>query len=137
MTVREIMAVHPRPSSIDQDVLVRCIEECLDCSATCSICADADLAEPDLPDLVKCIRLCLDCADACQATGNILARLTEPDFDVLRTTAQACAEACRASADECERHAAHHEHCRICEEVCRSCESACNEVIAAISAHVG
>jgi hypothetical protein len=137
MTVREIMAVHPRPSPLDRDVLVRCIEECLDCGAVCTSCADACLAEPDVPELVSCIRFCLDCADACRAAGSVLTRQTEAAPEVVRAITQACAVACRASGDECERHAAHHDHCRICEGVCRRCEQACNEVLAAIAAHAG
>ena len=84
MTVRAMLEAHPRSSVLDRDLLVRCIEECVDCAATCTSCADADLAEPDVAEMVRCIRLCLDCADTCQATGRILIRQTEPDLGVLR-----------------------------------------------------
>ena len=132
MTIREMLAAHPRPSDIDREVLVRCIEECADCTATCTSCADANLAEDDFQQMVRCIRLCLDCADACEATGRIVTRQTEADLVVLRATVSACAAACGACAEECERHAAHHEHCRICAEVCRRCEQACGALLAAI-----
>jgi hypothetical protein len=46
--------------------------------ATCTICADACLAEDGVRDLVHCIRLCLDCADACAAAVRILGRQTDP-----------------------------------------------------------
>ena len=53
MTVREIIERHPRPIGLDGDVLLRCIDECFDCSATCTSCADACLGESDVPDLVR------------------------------------------------------------------------------------
>jgi hypothetical protein len=125
MTVREILAAHPRPSPLDTQLLLRCIEDCIECAATCTSDADADLAEPDVHEMVRCIRLCLDCADACEATGRMLLRQTEADLGVLHAEIEACAVACRACAEECEKHASHHEHCRVCAEVCRRCEQSC------------
>ncbi len=52
MTVRDIIARHPRPAGVDRDLLSRCVEACVDCSASCSSCADACLGEPDVSDLV-------------------------------------------------------------------------------------
>ena len=132
MTLQDMIKSHPQPPSIDRDALLRCVEACLDCGASCTSCADADLAEDDVREMVRCIRLCLDCADACEATARIAIRQTAPDLGVLRAMVEACAAACRASADECERHAAHHEHCRICADVCRRCEQACLDLVAAI-----
>jgi len=132
VTVREIIATHPQPTSVDRETLLHCIEECFDCAATCTSCADACLGEEDVQEMVRCVRLCLDCADACDATGRIVTRQTAPDVGVLRAAIQACAVACRACGDECERHAAHHEHCRICAGVCRRCEQACDDLLAAI-----
>jgi hypothetical protein len=128
-----VIETHPRPPSVDRDASVRCIEECLDCGASCTSCADADLAEDDVREMRRCIRLCLDCADACDATARIVTRQTEPDLQVMRAIVEACAAACRACGDECERHAAHHEHCRICAEVCRRCEQACADLVAALA----
>ena len=108
MTVQEILGTHPRPNALDRDLLVRCIEDCIECAATCTSDADADLAEPDVQEQLRCIRLCLDCADVCDATGRILIRKTEPDLGVLRAAIEACAVACRACGDECEKHASHH-----------------------------
>ncbi len=65
MTVQDVIKTHPKPTSVDHNALLRCIEECLDCTASCTSCADADLAEDDVHEMVRCIRLCLDCADAC------------------------------------------------------------------------
>ena len=133
MTVQDVMKTHPQPTSVDQTVLLRCIEACRDCAASCTSCADADLAEPDVREMVRCIRICLDCADICETTARIAIRQTAPDLRVLRAIVEACATACQACGDECDRHAAHHEHCRICADVCRRCERACGDLVAALS----
>jgi len=133
VTVREIIDAHPHPVGGDRDALVRCIEECAACDVTCTACADADLAEPDVEAMIRCIRSCLDCAELCRATGRIATRQTERDAAVLRAAVQACATACRACGEECERHAEHHVHCRICARVCRSCEEACNDLLASLA----
>lgn len=132
MTFRDVMQAHRTPSGLDPEALFRCIEECLDCGASCTSCADASLAEPDVQELVRCIRLCLDCSDVCASTGRVLIRQTAADPGVLRAVVEACAAACHASGDECERHASHHEHCRLCAESCRRCEEACNALLAAM-----
>jgi hypothetical protein len=132
VTVHELIEVHPHPTSVDREKLLRCVDDCYDCAASCTSCADACLAEDDVRDLVRCIRLCLDCADACAAAGRIVTRQTEPDFGVIRAMIEACAAACRASGEECERHAHHHEHCRICAATCRRCEQSCSDLLAVI-----
>ena len=38
MTFKQIFELHPKPTDLDHhEVLLRCIEECLDCSASCTI----------------------------------------------------------------------------------------------------
>ena len=133
MSVDAILKAHPRPPLADMAALVRCIDECAECAATCTVCADACLAEDDIRELARCIRLCGDCADACVDAGRILSRQTDPDADTQGTALEACLAACRASAEECERHAPHHEHCRICAEECRRCERACGDLLAALA----
>lgn len=132
MTYQQIIELHPHPSDLDRGALLRCVEECLDCFASCTACADACLAESDLPDLVRCIRVNLDCADACDATGRIVIRQTAPDLRLIREMVEACAAACVACAQECDLHAAHHEHCRVCAAVCRRCQQACDDLLALI-----
>jgi choline dehydrogenase-like flavoprotein len=132
VTVRDIIERHPRPMSVDRDVLLRCIDECFECSVTCTSCADACLGESDVSELVRCVRLNLDCAGVCDATGRVVTRQTEPDVGVVRAAVEACVVACRACAEECDRHAAHHDHCRVCAEVCRRCEQACGELLASM-----
>jgi hypothetical protein len=133
MPFQEIIDLHPHPSDVDRDVLVRCIEECLDCAASCTACADACLGESDVTGLSRCIRLNLDCADVCEATGRIVTRQTSPDLRLIRAIVEACSVACLACAEECDRHAVHHEHCRVCAAVCRLCRQACDDFVAAIA----
>jgi hypothetical protein len=132
MTFQEIIKLHPHPTDVDRGVLLPCIEECLDCGASCTACADASLAEDDVQEMIRTIRLCADCADTCNATARIVVRQTEPDRGVMSATIRACSAACLASAEECDRHAAHHEHCRVCAEVCRRCRQACEDLLAAL-----
>ncbi|HKR98882.1 MAG TPA: four-helix bundle copper-binding protein [Candidatus Dormibacteraeota bacterium] len=133
MTIREMLERHPREIGFDLDLLVRCIEECADCGATCTSCSDECLGEPDVPELVRCVRLCLDCSDICDSTRRVVTRQTEPDLGVIRAALEACVVACGASAEECHRHAPHHDHCRVCEEVCRRCEQACKDLLASLN----
>ncbi len=133
MTVQEIIATHPRASSLDRDALARCIDECFSCAAACTSCADACLGEEEVRELTRCIRLNLDCADVCEATGRVLTRQTAFEPQLARLALEACAQGCRACGEECERHAGHHEHCRICAEACRRCEQACNDVVSTLA----
>ena len=130
MTFREIVGLRPQPGDHIREILLRCAEECLDCGASCTACADASLSESDLPELVRVIRVCLDCADVCQATAHIATRQTTPDIRLVRGVIESCSEACFACAEECDLHAAHHEHCRLCAEVCRRCKAACDHFLA-------
>jgi hypothetical protein len=132
VTVREIIARHPRLGSLDRDVLLRCVDECFDCAATCTSCADACLGESDVLELIRSIRLNLDCAEICEAVGRVVTRQTEVDLGVVRAALEACVVTCRTCAEECERHAAHHDHCRVCAEVCLRCEQACSDLLALI-----
>jgi hypothetical protein len=132
VTFQQIVKLHPKPTSVDLDARLRCVEECLDCGASCTACADASLSEPDALEMTRVIRLCLDCADECDVTGRIVTRQTAPDLALMRTMVQACATACVVCAEECELHAAHHEHCRVCAEVCRRCKQACDDLLEAI-----
>ena len=134
MSVEAILNAHPRAPVAELGVLARCIDECRECAATCTVCADACLAEDDVREMARCVRLCLDCADACVYAGAIVSRQTDPDRNTQLTAIQACSTACRACAEECKRHAHHHEHCRLCAEECRRCERACNELSAAFDA---
>src|SRR3954453_19123449 len=103
------------------------------CEASCTICADACVAEPGVGARARCVRLCLDCADACGAVVRIVGRQTDPHPPSQLNTLEACLAACRACADECELHAAHHQHCPLSAQECRRCEQACEELRSALT----
>lgn len=131
MNVEDFLRTHPRKPA-NADVIAACVKACFGCLESCTLCADACLGEGRVEEMRRCIRLDLDCAAVCLATGQVAARQTETDRDLLRAQLQACATACRICAEECQRHAGKHEHCRLCAESCRLCERACNDLIAAL-----
>src|SRR5262245_41374867 len=106
MTFRQIVDKHPVTGSDFRDALLRCAEECLDCGASCTACADASLSESDVLELRSVIRACLDCADVCDSTARIATRQSSPDIRLIREAVEACATVCVACAEECDRHAA-------------------------------
>jgi hypothetical protein len=127
---------HPSRATLEEAILVECIEACFDCAQACTACADACLGEESPKELARCIRLDLDCADLCEATGKVLSRQTAFEPQLAREALRACAEACRLCAEECEKHASemNMEHCRVCAEACRRCEGSCNSALSAASA---
>jgi len=120
------------PSALIATCSCGCVDECFDCAATCTSCADGCLGEPVVPALVRGVRLNLHCADACDTTGRVVTHRTEPALGVVCAAIEACIVICRACGDECERHAAHHDQCRVCAGVCRRCEQACSDPLASI-----
>lgn len=126
---RAMLHAHPQGAAFEENLLITCIEACLDCAQTCESCADACSVEPDPRPLARCIRLDHDCADLCLSVARILNRQAEPDRNVARAAIEACGIACVACADECDRHAARLAHCRICAEACRECANACSRLL--------
>src|SRR3546814_17392636 len=87
------------------------------CSAICTGCADACVAEK--MDLRQCIRACLDCADICDATYKVATRRTGNNELLLQEMLQLCITACDICAEACARH--DNDHCRHCADMCRGC----------------
>ena len=135
MHVHQMISTHPDVRGNTNPDLIRCIEECFDCSQACTSCADACLGEGMVDRLKQCIRTCLDCADVCLAAGTVATRRTGGNEEVIRPMLEACAVACARSAEECERHAGHHDHCRVCGEACRRCEQACRDALRTLAVH--
>jgi hypothetical protein len=129
---KDMLEAHPMPAQADRDLLAQCIDACLACLQSCTVCADASVAEDDVADMRRCIRLCLDCADVCDATVLTLSRQTEYVASTSRAQVSSCRELCTICADECERHAAHHKHCRLCADECRRCQDACSALLEGI-----
>jgi hypothetical protein len=127
--IGRILEAHSLPAGPERTALARCIDKCLACAATCTVCADACLSEDDIPELVRCIGLDLNCSDVCSATANVLARQGALEAGYVRRLVEACLDICRRCGRECKRHAEHHEHCRICAEACRACADACETLL--------
>ncbi|OMQ13954.1 four-helix bundle copper-binding protein, partial [Modestobacter sp. VKM Ac-2676] len=98
MTVAgQMLDTHPKDlGGIDRELLLACIDACLECAQACTTCADACLGEDMVAELTTCIRTNADCADVCATTGRVLSRRTGHDADVTRAVLEACAAACRA-----------------------------------------
>lgn len=129
----QMLKTHPQPQSfIATDQLGSLLSELADCAVTCTICADACLAEQNVARLLRCIRLNQDCADVCQTTARLLARHTESDINLLRQQLEACTLACQVCGEECAKHAERHEHCGICAEACRHCGQTCQGVLGTV-----
>ena len=127
-----MLATHRSGSSIDGDTLAGAVDATLACSQTCTACADACLAEPDVADMRRCIRDDLDCADICAATSRIPSRQTAGDPAITRAVLEACIQACDSCAASCGEHRDHHEHCRICADACEACGQACRALLHAL-----
>jgi hypothetical protein len=117
---------------VDADLLVLCVEECLNCAQTATACADACLADSERADLTQCVGIAANCADVAAATARVVSRRTGFDAKLTEAVLQACVEACRACYDECRRHALDHEYCRICGLACERCAHACRKVLTAL-----
>lgn len=127
-----MLDTHPR-SGANTNVLADALQALEECVQTCSMCADACLAEDMVAELRRCIRLNLDCAELCATTAAILGRQTEGDPSVIRATLEACLAACEACGAECSTHADMHEHCRVCAEACKRCAEACRSALSSLS----
>jgi hypothetical protein len=132
MSTAQMLDTHPAGATVDRETLARAIDACLTCSQTCTACADACLAEPDVAEMARCIRDDLDCADICQTTSRVLTRQTAGDPRLTRATLEACIQACSTCAASCNEHRDHHEHCRICADTCEACGQACRAVLHAL-----
>jgi hypothetical protein len=132
MLVREMLQTHVHPYQHNLEAMVQCIEACYECAQACTSCADACLGEPDLQNLRRCITLNLNCAAICEATGQILSRQTDTDWNLLLSQINTCLAACKLCGDECQKHAHHHQHCQVCANACRRCEEACQRLTASV-----
>ncbi len=130
MSISKMIAAHPDVGGELKEPLPKAVRHALFCSAICTSCADACLAEEMVEHMRQCIRTCLDCADICAATAGVAARRTGSNEIVLCEMLQLCVTACDICAEECARH--DHEHCRLCAEMCRECARDCRAALEAI-----
>ncbi|MCU7730806.1 four-helix bundle copper-binding protein [Actinoplanes sp. KI2] len=123
--VAAILNAHPgERRQMDDDLLVICIQEALNCAQACTSCADACSADGSAAHLAPCTGAALNCADLATAVVRVLSRPTPYDVDVTAAALQALDQACRACYQQCQKHALEIESCQICGEACRRCAQA-------------
>ena len=126
MSIAKMAASHRDVGPDVNEPLAVAIGHIAMCALSCTSCADACAAEPDVEELRQCIRLCLDCADVCTMLMRVGTRHTGHNAAFLAAALELCADICEACAEECERH--HHLHCSLCAEACRKCAEDCRSV---------
>jgi hypothetical protein len=130
---KDMIEAVPGGAPLGAEAVAAAIDACLACLQSCTTCANADLAEPDVAEMRTCIARCTTCADVCGTTARVLSRPAESETEVVRLLLQACVRTCTSCAEECARHARHHRHCAICERVCRTCVEACTALLGAVA----
>ena len=127
MSIAKMIAAHPDVAGDLNEPLATAVRHAMLCSAICTSCADACVAEERVAHMRQCIRTCLDCADICAATARAATRRTGSNEEVLRATLELCADVCDTCAEECARH--EDGHCRLCAEMCRECARDCRAAL--------
>jgi hypothetical protein len=131
--IQPLFDSHPRRTTMGRFANhAQLVEATMACAQACITCADACMAEANVQQLVRCIRTNLDCAGICTTTTDMLSRMNEPDWRLVRAQLQACLTACEVCAEECTKHANMHAHCKICAETCRNCANACRTAMGKI-----
>ena len=125
MSIAKMIAAHPDVAGKLNEPLALAVRHAMFCSAICTSCADACVAEE--MDMRQCIRTCLDCADICEATFKVATRRTGSNELLLQEMLQLCVTACDLCAEECARH--DNDHCRRCAEMCRECARDCRAAL--------
>lgn len=127
MSISKMIASHPDVGGKPNEALAKAVRHAMFCSAICTSCADACLAEKHVEQMRQCIRLCLDCADVCDATRKLATRRTGSNEILLEEMLQLCITACDLCAEECARH--DHDHCKRCAEMCEECARDCRAAL--------
>jgi hypothetical protein len=107
---------------VSNQIVDRCIEECLRCFRLCSECRDEGLTHEPVR-MAECIRLCSECLEVCRSCVPLLAGNSR----FANQLCGVCADVCEACAAECEKYK-DMETMTKCAEACRRCASTCREV---------
>ena len=132
MSIAEMIRSHPQVAGNLNEALAKAVRHAMFCSAICTSCADACLAEEDVAMLRQCIRYNLDCADVCDMVFKVAARRTASDEALVASALRLCIDACARCAEECARHAQMMDHCARCAEMCRECADDCRAALATL-----
>lgn len=99
-----------------------CIDNCLECAATCEQTLSYCLSQGGKHAEAKHIKLLLDCIDICHTSARLILRGSEQHS----VTCRACADICRLCADACN--AMGDETMKRCATVCEKCASSCESM---------
>ncbi len=127
MSIAKMIASHPDVAGNLNEPLAKAVRHAMFCTAICTSCADACLAEKQVEHMRQCIRTCLDCADVCAATFKLATRRTGSNEILVEEMLQLCITACDLCAEECDRH--EHDHCKRCAEMCRETAEDCRAAL--------
>lgn len=128
MSIAEMIKSHPDVAGNLNEPLALAVRHAMFCSAICTSCADACLAEEDVAAMRQCIRYNLDCADVCDMLFKVATRRTASNEALIQSALRLCIEACERCAEECARHDM--DHCRRCAQMCRECAQDCRNALA-------
>ena len=107
--------------AISNQLVERCIEECLECIRWCSQCREESLTQ-DPAMMRESIRLCGECFELCRTCVALLTGSSQFAHRICGI----CSELCTACATECAKHEG--ETMRKCAQACRRCAATCAEV---------
>lgn len=123
MSIAEMIRSHPDVAGSLNEPLAKAVRHAMFCSAICTSCADACVAEEHVSAMRQCIRENLDCADVCTMLARVATRRTGSNEALIQSALRLCIEACESCARECAKH--DNDHCRRCAEMCRECAADC------------
>ena len=133
-TLENMLRTHPRGEVRNVSDYLQALKSLAICAETCTICADACLAENGhFGHLRHCITTDLDCAEVCATTRRVLLRQTDSPSALIHAQLHACVVACQLCNEACTEHAGMHDHCRLCAEACRTCQEHCNFLLGVIT----
>ena len=94
MSIAEMIKSHPQVAGNLNEPLATAVRHAMFCTAICTSCADACLAEEDVAAMRQCIRNNLDCADICDMLFKVATRRTGSNEALIQSALRLCIEAC-------------------------------------------
>ncbi len=115
-----------QPITANEQLMERCINNCLEVVKTASTCANWCITSDQAQTLAECSRSCLDAATITAANATMMARGSRFSGPVTSV----CADVCESCASMCEHHSHYSEIIQQCAETCRRCAETCREMAA-------
>lgn len=112
----------PQFRQMDQ-LLQRCIEECLSCAVVCEQTLAYCLKQGGKHAEEEQIKLLIDCAESCRMSAAMMSRGSR--FHARHCAM--CAEICKACEESCEEFG-DEPQLKACADACRSCFESCRQM---------